>query len=270
MSNITDAVARYEDGKQGSLDQADRVKNIRDMIARTKEEKAKVQEVLRKQKTNIIFAVDATASREHFWSETIKIQDKMFSTAQKAGANLHAQLVSYSGETFDGEIHRTPWHNDAHALSDHLRSVRCAPSQTQIEKVFRHALNECCKRDVHALILVGDSYEENVPTLVRLASQINQKGIKLFMFHDTKTTCTAEDTLTVFKKIAKAAEGFYVPFNVGDLAVLGDYLKVVGALATKNKTVIDHTGIFIDTPEGRDFLNTGKRQLGLSQENGPK
>src|SRR5579863_7085079 len=109
----------------------------------------------------LIFALDATASREATWDRACKLQGEMFEVAGALGG-LDVKLVYYRG--FD-ECKASRWLGDTAALHRAMQSVGCVGGETQIARVLRHALAEARTRKVNALIFVGDAVEENVDEL---------------------------------------------------------------------------------------------------------
>ena len=106
----------------------------------------------------LLFAMDATASREPMWDRACQIQNEMFTEAARVGG-LAVQLCHYGG--FHG-FEATPWLASSDALLRHMSAVRCAPGITQIERVLRHAKGEAERARVNAVVFVGDSVEEDV------------------------------------------------------------------------------------------------------------
>ena len=102
-------------------------------------------------KGRLIFAMDATASREHCWDMASQKHAAMFAEADKVSA-LSVQLCYYRGM---GDFTALPWTRGADEIKHALLSVRCLAGQTQIAKVLAHALSETRKSKVNALVFVG-------------------------------------------------------------------------------------------------------------------
>ena len=81
----------------------------------------------------LIFALDATASREATWDLACHVQDEMFLEAARLGG-LEVQLVFYRGF---GECRSSSWVRDGRELVRLMRSVRCVAGKTQIARVLR-------------------------------------------------------------------------------------------------------------------------------------
>src|SRR5258708_16700145 len=99
----------------------------------------------------LIFALDATASREPTWDRACRIQGEMFEATTALGG-LDVKLVFYRG--FD-ECKASRWFQSATNLHRAMRAVYCVGGETQIERVLSHAIGESKKRRVHAPGFVG-------------------------------------------------------------------------------------------------------------------
>ena len=84
----------------------------------------------------LIFAMDATASREPSWDHACKIQGEMFEATAALGG-LDVQLVFYRGFN---ECKASKWLSTAPSLHGAMRAVFCMGGETQIARVLRHAL----------------------------------------------------------------------------------------------------------------------------------
>jgi hypothetical protein len=79
----------------------------------------------------LVFAMDATASREPTWDRACRIQGEMFVQAAALGG-LEVQLVYYRGFH---EFEASSWLADSGALLRHMTSVFCLGGYTQIARV---------------------------------------------------------------------------------------------------------------------------------------
>jgi hypothetical protein len=86
----------------------------------------------------LIFALDATASREAIWDTACKLQAEMFQEAGSLGS-LEMQLVFYRGL---GECRASRWLSDSAHLAKTMSQIMCRAGETQIEKVLTHAAKE--------------------------------------------------------------------------------------------------------------------------------
>ena len=133
-------------------------------------------------KGRLIFAMDATASREHCWDMASQHHAAMFVEAYKV-STLNVQLCYYRGM---GDFTALQWTRSADDIKQALLSVRCLAGQTQIAKVLTHALCETRTSRVNALVFVGDCVEENPDTLGALAGQLGILNLPLFVFQEGK------------------------------------------------------------------------------------
>ena len=69
----------------------------------------------------LVFAIDATASREPTWDMACQIQSEMFSSTDDLGG-LEVQLAFYRGF---GEMKVTPWLESPDELVRRMIKVRC-------------------------------------------------------------------------------------------------------------------------------------------------
>src|SRR5579863_2563005 len=106
----------------------------------------------------LIFAMDATASREPSWDHACKIQGEMFEATAALGG-LDVQLVFYRGFN---ECKASKWLSTAPSLHGAMRAVFCMGGETQIVRVLRHALNAAEAQKIGALVFVGDAMEEKL------------------------------------------------------------------------------------------------------------
>jgi hypothetical protein len=168
----------------------------------------------------LIFALDATASREPSWDRASRIQGEMFEATAGLGG-LEIQLLYYRGFA---ECKASRWVTTAADLHRIMRAVSCVGGETQIERVLSHAIRETGRRRVNALVFVGDAMEENVDRLCRLAGELGLLGVPVFLFHEGRERGAA----AAFKQIAALSHGAYLAF---DLASAGRLKELLGAVA---------------------------------------
>jgi hypothetical protein len=128
----------------------------------------------------LIFAMDATMSRQPTWDLALELQSDMFK-AVKAVGGLDVQLVYFRGFN---ECQASKWVGDPDTLARLMRQVACAGGLTQIRKVLAHARRESERNKVNALVYVGDCMEEDVDELAQLAGELGLVGVPVFIFHE--------------------------------------------------------------------------------------
>ncbi len=180
----------------------------------------------------LIFAMDATASREPSWDRACHIQAEMFRETQSLGG-LEVQLVYYRGF---GEFQASEWVADSQALLKRMTSVFCLAGHTQITKVLRHAIAEAKGKKVGALVFVGDCLEEDIDDLGNLAGQLGLLGVPCFMFHEGLDPVARN----AFQQIARLSGGAFCPFDASSAQQLRDLLAAVAVYAAGGRKALGH------------------------------
>ncbi len=171
----------------------------------------------------LIFALDATASRQPTWDRACRIQGEMFEATAALGG-LDVKLVYYRGFT---ECKASRWMANAADLHRAMRAVSCIGGETQIERVLAHAVAENQKQRVNALVFVGDAMEEKVDRLCQLAGELGLKGVPIFLFHEGGDPVAA----AAFRQMAKLSRGAYLRFDLASADRLKDLLGAVAVYA---------------------------------------
>ena len=177
----------------------------------------------RGERGRLMFAMDATMSRQPTWDMALKLQADMFIEVKAIGG-LDVQLVYF--RSYD-ECRASPWVSDAAALARLMTGVRCLGGFTQIRKVLKHARREAEKKKVDALVYVGDCMEENVDELAQLAGALGMLGVPAFLFQEGDDR-PAE---MAFREIARLTRGAYCRFAPGAAQELAELLRAVAAYA---------------------------------------
>jgi hypothetical protein len=185
-------------------------------------------------KGRLIFALDATASREATWNQACKIQGCMFEAAASFGG-LEIQLCHYRGMA---EFSASPWLIRAEDLRRRMDGVECIGGYTQIGEVLRHALEESRQRKVDALVFVGDCLEENVDELCRRAGELGLLGVKTFLFQEGRDA----DAERAFRQIARLTHGAYCRFDAGSAGQLLELLRAVAVYAAGGIQALENLG----------------------------
>jgi hypothetical protein len=178
----------------------------------------------------LIFALDATASRQPTWDTACTLQAEMFREVATAGG-LDMQLVYYRGLD---ECRASRWISSPEQLAKTMTQIMCNAGHTQIEKVLIHARKETKLLRVSALVFVGDAMEENPDTLAHEASELGRLGVPVFMFQEGRDR-GAEHT---FRTIAQLTRGAYCHFDPGAARQLAELLKAVAVFAVGGMTAL--------------------------------
>jgi len=178
----------------------------------------------------LLFAMDATASREPSWDQACQIQGSMFETTASLGG-LDVQLCYYRGFN---EFRSTAWVADARALAAQMSRVHCAGGATQIGRVLAHAKAQHRDRRLNALVFVGDCMEEDVDRLCAAAGELGLLGVPAFMFHEGGEAIAAR----TFREIARLTRGAYCRFEPGSAEQLRQLLTAVAVYAAGGRTAL--------------------------------
>jgi hypothetical protein len=172
----------------------------------------------------LVFALDATMSRQPTWDLACRLQAEMFgSTASIDG--LAVQLVYFRG--FD-ECRASRWVADPGTLTGLMSRIDCRGGQTQIARVLRHVRTEAGRTPVRALVFVGDAMEEAVDELCSVAGELGLLGVKAFMFHEGGDPSAGR----AFREIARLTGGAYAHFDAGAASRLAGLLRAAAAYAS--------------------------------------
>ena len=171
----------------------------------------------------LIFALDATASREPTWDHACQLQGEMFQETASLGG-LEIQLAYYRGF---GEFRVSPWTQDSGALLQQMTGVFCLAGETQITKMLRHTVDETKIKPVDAIVFVGDCVEEDVDALGAVAGELGLLGVPAFIFQE------GSDNIAefAFKQVAKLSNGAYCRLDKFSAQTLRELLRAVAIFA---------------------------------------
>ena len=172
----------------------------------------------------LLFALDASASREQTWDQASALQAEMFLAASDTGG-LSVQLTYFRGF---GEFYKTQWCRNSTDLLGLMTGIQCRAGTTQIERVLRHALQEHKQQKIHCVVYVGDAMEENADVLSQLAGQLGLLNVPVFVFQEGSDPVAR----TCFERIAKLSKGAYSQFDSRSAAELRALLRAVAVYAT--------------------------------------
>jgi len=172
----------------------------------------------------IIFALDATGSREQTWDTACNLQADMFREVATAGG-LEVQLTYYRG---DGECRSSRWTADTKHLTKIMTGISCRAGYTQLRKVLVHAQKETKLLKVGALIFIGDALEEDPDEIIPEARELGRLGVQAFMFQEGDDQRVEK----IFREVAQVTKGAYCRFDTGAARQLGELLRAVAAYVT--------------------------------------
>ena len=183
------------------------------------------------QRGRLMFAMDATASRQPLWDTAASIQGQMFQETAALGG-LDIQLTFYRGF---GEFKVGPWTTNERDLMRLMTSVFCLAGETQISKVLQHAVNEAKRDRLNAMVFVGDCVEEDVDHLGKIAGELGLLGVPAFIFHE------GHDPVAkfAFQQIATLSGGACMSFDHSSASVLRELLAAVAVYAAGGRAALE-------------------------------
>jgi hypothetical protein len=186
------------------------------------------------QNTNgrMIFALDATASRQPTWDQACELQAEMFNEVATVGG-LEIQLVFYRGE----QCNATKWMTDSRQLGETMRRIECIAGYTQIAKVLAHAHRMHDQSPVAAVVFVGDAMEETLDVLCGRAGELGARGIRVFMFQEGSD----EKVEQAFRQITRLTRGAYCRFAPGSAKELGELLRAAAVFAAGGTKALENS-----------------------------
>jgi hypothetical protein len=179
----------------------------------------------------LIFALDATMSRQPTWDTACRLQADMFLEAQAIGG-LDVQLLYFRGTN---ECRASRWVSEPAALAALMEKIECHGGLTQIRKVLTHARAETEKTKVQALVYVGDAMEEKIDYLCAKAGELGLLGVPAFVFQEGDDPGAER----AFREIARLSHGAYCRFNAGAAHELRELLRAVAAYAAGGMKALD-------------------------------
>lgn len=207
-------------------------------LARRTEVNAFLQKVASTPKTNtggrsgrLVFALDATASREATWDQAMQLQAEMFTSAQSLGG-LAVQLCYFRGFA---EFRASPWAQESSQMLRQMTGIHCEAGITKIERVLRHVLEETRREKVHAAVYIGDCMEEQLDVLAQLAGELGMYNVPLFVFQEGSDPVARR----AFQEMARLSGGAYSPFDHNSVNELRDLLRAVAVYASGGRKALE-------------------------------
>jgi hypothetical protein len=178
----------------------------------------------------LVFALDATMSRQPTWDMACALQADMFREAAALGS-LDIRLVYYRGLS---ECRATGWISDSAHLAKLMGGIACQGGNTQIGKVLSEARREAVASGVRAVVFVGDAMEEPVDALCAKAGELGLLKVPVFMFQEGQDGVAEQ----AFREIARLTGGAWCRFDPGAAAQLRELLRAAAAYAAGGRAAL--------------------------------
>jgi hypothetical protein len=176
----------------------------------------------------LVFAVDATASREPAWAVARQVTDALVKALPGA---LDVALAVHGGS----RVHTfTAFTSDANTLRDRAAGVACQAGVTRLLPILSAGLKQ---PGVRVVIYIGDVFEESVIQGRRLADAMAAAGTRLIVLHDTADP-TARRDADVFWDLANRTGGCVLPFDASAPGRLRDLLSAVAVYAVGGEKLL--------------------------------
>lgn len=171
----------------------------------------------------LIFALDATASRQSTWDVASQLQSEMFLSARSLGG-LNVQLCYFRGF---GEFFSSDWQSDSDEILRIMSGLKCQAGATQLQRLLQHAIEENRSERIKCLIYIGDAMEENIDLLAQLAGKLGLLNVPLFLFQE-RSDPTAK---AAFEELCRLSGGAYSQFDSASADQLKELLRAVAIYA---------------------------------------
>src|SRR3977135_287926 len=181
-------------------------------------------------KGRLVFALDATMSRQPTWDMACALQADMFREAASLGS-LDIRLVYYRGLN---ECRATGWISDSAQLAKLMSKIDCQGGNTQIGKVLSEARRGGGAPAVRAVVFVGDAMEERVDDLCAKAGELGLLKVPVFMFQEGHDNIAEQ----AFREIARLTGGAWCRFDPGAAAQLRELLRAAAAYAAGGRQAL--------------------------------
>jgi hypothetical protein len=176
----------------------------------------------------LVFAVDATASREPAWAAARQVTDAL---VKALPGELDVALAVHGGS----RVHTfTGFTSSGATLRDRAAGVDCAAGLTRLLPILSTSLK---RPAVRVVVYIGDVFEESVPVGRQLADSMGAQGMKLIVLHDTADPGARRDA-EVFWDLAKRTGGCVLPFDANAPNRLRDILSAVAVYAVGGEKLL--------------------------------
>jgi hypothetical protein len=192
---------------------------------------AEVPSVRASGRGRLIFALDATMSRQPTWDLAQGLTGRMFEATSALGG-LDVQLVYFRG--FD-ECRASRFVAEGQGLAALMGKIGVRGGQTQIGRVLDHVKGETKRAPVGALIYIGDAMEESVDDLCVKAGELGLLGVKAFVFHEGHDPSAER----AFREIARLTSGAYAAFDPSAPGRLAALLAAAAAYAAGGRVALE-------------------------------
>ena len=175
-----------------------------------------------KERPRLVFAIDATASREPAWQAARSTTDALFDALP---GQLDVALAVHGGS----ELHTfTGFTSQPSELRDTAAGIACRAGDTQLMEVLARSRDA---GGVKVVVYIGDVFEEDAGEAAAVADTLRLRGCRVVILHDRRQAPAYDPSVEVFQDIARRTGGAVLPFDVRSKDKLRDILEAVAMLA---------------------------------------
>jgi hypothetical protein len=172
-------------------------------------------------RAKLLFAFDATSSREAAWATSTALTDALLGALP---GQLDVALAVHGGS----KVHTfTRFESDASKLRDLAAGVRCKAGTTCLLEILARVLEY---GDVSTVVYVGDVFEESKRRGRKLAGELAARNVRLIILHDAGLAGYSGDA-EIFAEMTARTGGCVLPFDASASPQLRDLLSAVAVLA---------------------------------------
>ena len=178
-------------------------------------------------RAKLVFAFDATASREAAWATSTALTDALLAALP---GQLDVALAVHGGS----KVHTfTRFERDASKLRDRAAELRCMAGEARMLDILSRVLET---EGVGMVVYVGDVFEESEKRARKLAASFASRNISLIILHDAPHLSPLDYAgayveTNIFAEMASLTGGCVLPFDASALPKLRDLLSAVAVLA---------------------------------------
>lgn len=169
----------------------------------------------------LVFAIDATASREPAWQAAKATTDALFHALP---GQLDIALAVHSGSRLTAF---TDFASDPAPLRQAASLLQCEAGITRLLDILERTRDASAK----VLIYIGDVFEEDLQRAEHLATSLRLRGTRVIIFHDRAQAPSLDVSAEAFHMIARITQGAVLPFDHTATAALRDALEAIATLA---------------------------------------
>jgi hypothetical protein len=169
----------------------------------------------------LVFAFDATASREPAWETARQVTDAL---VRALPGELDVALAVHGGS----RLHTfTEFTANPRTLRDQAAGIGCIPGFTRMLPILAGSLK---RAGVRVVVYTGDVFEESLGQGRKLADAMAARGMKLIVLHDT-SDASARHHAEIFNDLARRTGGCVLPFDARAPERLRDLLAALAVFA---------------------------------------